>query len=154
GLGRLCSPPPRTGLLVAACLLVSAPLLAQSAPPPDASADPPGTAGQHENAQPILRPEQGGLTADEVAKIAARVAPAVRVAGAAQEQAERSVSLGRVAFAPRLDLNASYTRLSKIELNTVEFGGMEFELFPQILDNYALRASLRFPVSDYFTSIL
>ena len=57
-------------------------------------------------------------------------------------------------FAPRVDLRASYTRLSKIDQPKLSFGGMDFELFPQILDQYALRAGVSIPVTDYFLTVL
>src|SRR5690606_27775350 len=36
----------------------------------------------------------------------------------------------------------------------IVFGGMEFELFEQILDTYTARAVVSLPVSDYFLTIV
>jgi outer membrane protein TolC len=97
---------------------------------------------------------QAGLTIDAVARQAVKASERVSAAEAGVRQASRAVSLGRSAFAPQLNLSASYARLSEIPLQTITFGGQEIELFPQILNNYSMRAGLRVPLSDYFLTIL
>jgi outer membrane protein TolC len=95
-----------------------------------------------------------GLTADAVAARAVQVAPLVRSARAASRQAADAAVAGGVAFAPRLDLRASYTRLSDIDQPPLVFGGMELENpFPQVLNNYGLRATMTVEVTDYFLTI-
>ena len=94
-----------------------------------------------------------GLTADAAARRALTVAPDVLYAGAAADQQVAETKVAAAAFAPRLDLRASYTRLSEIDQRPIEFGGQSFTLFPQILNSYQLRAAITLPVSDYFLTI-
>lgn len=108
--------------------------------PPVLAAEPP----------PLALPFQAnGLSPGEAVRRAITTAPSLRARQAQAEQARAAVSLRALDFAPRLDLRASYTRLSEIDQPTVNFGGMEIALFPQILDQYALRAGVTVPISDY-----
>ncbi len=82
-------------------------------------------------------------------------APALMAARADRDRTQYEADAARASFAPRLDLTASYTRLSRVEQVPLNFGGMEIENpFPQFLDRYGLRASLRVPLTDYFAVIL
>ncbi|MFW5738741.1 MAG: TolC family protein [Myxococcota bacterium] len=103
-----------------------------------------------------VSPQPGGLTADEVALRAVRVAPEVEGAKASADEAREAAARARTQFIPNLDLLASYTRLSDIDRPDLGVGpgASSGDLFPVILDNYLLRASLTMPVSDYFFTIL
>lgn len=90
-----------------------------------------------------------GLRPAEAVRRAIATAPGVRASDAQAAQARAAVSLRALDYAPRLDLRASYTRLSEIDQPTIDFGGMRIALFPQILDQYALRAGVSVPLSDY-----
>lgn len=138
----------RTSSKAALLLVLSlsgAPALAQSEPEPSGARD-------ELRSQLELRP--GGLTADSAAARAVKVAPQVDSAEAAAEQAASAANLGKVGFAPRLDLSAGYTRLSRVDQPPFEFAGMSFDNpFPQILDIYTTQARVSVPVSDYFLTI-
>lgn len=95
----------------------------------------------------------GGLTADAAARQAAQIAPEVLQARAALGQSALEAKVATSAFLPRLDLRASYTRLSEVDQEPIMFGGQTISLFPQILNNYQAHAGLSFPVSDYFLTI-
>jgi outer membrane protein TolC len=102
-----------------------------------------------------LSTSQGGLTADEAAQRAIRVAPLVHSADAARVQAEDAAVMGGVAFMPRFDLQASYTRLSEMDQPPLTFGTTVIDdAFPQILDNYGLRGTMTVPLTDYFLTVL
>ncbi len=77
---------------------------------------------------------------------------------AANYRAENDASIAGTrwtALLPRLDLSASYTRLQEIDLPPFDVGaGPMPNPFPQILDNWNLKASLALPLSQYFTMIL
>lgn len=115
--------------------------------------------GSLASAQPAEPPQvrlpvtANGLTADAAAKRATLVSPAVLQAGATAAHSISEAKIAGAAFLPRLDLRASYTRLGEVEQQPIEFGGQSISLFPQILNNYQLRAGLSFPVSDYFLTI-
>lgn len=97
----------------------------------------------------------GGLTSEEVARRAVQVAPETERAEAEKRKAREAAARARTGFVPRLDLLASYTRLSDMEREQLSVGpGSTGDLFPLILDNYLLRASLTVPVSDYFLTVL
>ncbi|ACY18689.1 outer membrane efflux protein [Haliangium ochraceum DSM 14365] len=168
----------RSSLLWASLSALSLSLMAPAAqaqaqaqaPPaqtPPAQPAPADTAASDDAAAPVdadapadvfaeLPTSSGGLTADAAAARAVEVAPQVRVAEAARQQARSAADIGKVAFAPRLDLRASYTRLSDVN-GSIEFppelGGGSIE-FPQPVNSFATRASLAVPISDYFLTIL
>lgn len=78
---------------------------------------------------------------------------------AAQFKTDADQSIQKTAQAgllPRLDLTASYTRLNEVDLPPFDFGsGVAMDNpFPQVLDNYSLKASLAFPLLTYFKSIV
>jgi len=101
----------------------------------------------------LAQPSTVGLTADGAARRAVRVDPEVRYAGLALHQSVTEAKVAASAFFPRLDLQASYTRLGAVEQQPIVFAGQTLSLFPQLLDNYQLQATLAFPVSDYFLTI-
>lgn len=122
---------------------------------------------------------EGGLTARDAAARARASAPSMESARLAARAAEAGADRAFVAVFPRLELSARYTRLSDVEqpsigaepgpeidtaIEAVEdpaaralfrglFDSFNFE-FPVLLNQYALRASLSWPVSDVFFTIL
>lgn len=100
--------------------------------------------------RPGLPVDPAGWTAEKVAARAVEVAPSVKQAQATRTTAEDAAKLGVSAFAPRLDLRASYTRLSLIDPPNIP----GFGEFPQYPDNFLLRASLAVPVTDYIFTVL
>lgn len=93
----------------------------------------------------------GGLTARDVAAAAVETYPDVATAELAMREADLRVALARTSLLPRVDLSASYTRLSNIETPPLTFGGQSIESpFPQILDQFSVRATLTVPISDIF----
>ncbi len=89
----------------------------------------------------------GGLTADAAATRAAKVAPGVRratadTAGAAAQT--RAIALNRI---PHAEITAKYTRLSGVDSPMIPGFG---DVFPVILNQYGLDATIAVPVSDYF----
>jgi len=85
-----------------------------------------------------------GLTSDEAARRA--LGTNVDVVGKQKSiaAADAGVDAARAGFIPSLNLQARYTRLSRI---TVPPAFAAF--FPVILNNYSLQASLNIPLSDY-----
>ncbi len=110
-------------------------------------------APEAEPARLVLPVAADGMTADAAARRAAQVAPEVLQARLQIAQSATEAKVAAAAFAPRVDLRASYTRLGEVDQQLFEFGGVELELAPQILNNYQLRGSITFPVSDYFLTI-
>ena len=87
----------------------------------------------------------GGLTADEVARLAVASSPELRARQAGTDAARARGSQASAEFWPRVGLSARYTRLSAID-PFVFPGGGQLETFR---DNYAVGASISVPVSDY-----
>jgi outer membrane protein TolC len=95
-----------------------------------------------------------GLTADEVARRTLISNPDVtaKQKGVAAADASRDETKAR--FYPKLDLTARYTRLSDLQTTYLPFGPggsnvPSTSLFPVILNNYNLQATLAIPLSDY-----
>ena len=93
-----------------------------------------------------------GLTADEVARRTLISNPDVtaKQKGVAAADASRDETKSR--FYPKLDLSARYTRLSDLQPVYIDLGGgptLTTKLFPVILNNYTLQATLAIPLSDY-----
>jgi len=165
-------------------LLATAPARAQppegqaTSPPIEQEIDvgPPETAGLTLSALY----QEGGLTAAEVAERAGSTAPSLERARFAAQAASAGADRAWYGVLPRLELSARYTRLSDVEQpsfggpvdprvdETIDavadpaaqglfrgifdsFGNLEF---PVVLNQYALRASLSYPVSDLFFTIL
>lgn len=97
----------------------------------------------------------GGWTAERVAARAVEASTRVAVSEVDRIRAETNAEWRVAEFAPRLDLRATYTRLSEIDQPPFQFGELTIDSpFPQILDQYALQASLTVPVTDAFLAIL
>ena len=99
---------------------------------------------------------EGGITADDAAARARESAPSLESARQAARAADAGATRAWAGVLPRLELSARYTRLSDIEQpNLGEDFGIDFDFeFPNLLDNYAFRASVIWPVSDLFITIL
>jgi outer membrane protein TolC len=106
-----------------------------------------------EGLRQALAPEPGGLTADQASARAVEVSPSVAQRRAQVLQARESVLRTRDGFVPQVEVSATYTRLSEVDQPTINFGGMEISLFPQILNSTALKGTVTFPVSDYFLTL-
>lgn len=99
--------------------------------------------------------DANGWTEAEVARRVVEVSPRVRAAEASVEVAEREQRVRATDFAPRLDLSASYRRLSRVDLPDFEFQGAVFDNpFPQILNQYAFQADLRVDLTRYFLTVM
>jgi len=72
----------------------------------------------------VLRGEGQGLTADEVARAALASAPGLAQGRAQLAQARSGAAQAYLAFFPRLDLTARYTRLSPITQGTLAGGSI------------------------------
>jgi outer membrane protein len=96
----------------------------------------------------MMAPVAGGITADQVGTRAAATSyqakAAEESANAAAFRADAAVSQ----FIPRVQLKASYTRLS--EFKAPVFNGISF---PLIFDQFLTQAMLTVPISDYFLKI-
>lgn len=93
-----------------------------------------------------------GLTADEAARRALinNVDVTAKQKSIAVSDAQRDQTKAR--FYPKLDLTARYTRLSSITAPVIDLGNGPVStesIFPIILNNYDLRATLTIPLSDY-----
>jgi outer membrane protein TolC len=141
--------PSRT-LLTFALVAFAAPSFAQPPPPPppvQAPAMPPPPRDQLAEA---LAPRPGGLTPEQVAKLAAKSRPSVRVKQADLKAAAAKVDQALVGFFPRVSLTGTYTRLSPITQPPFSFAGQSITSpFPVLLNNYSFVGSVAVPVSDY-----
>ena len=110
------------GVLLAARVVVAQPAVAPPAQPAEATDKDkelgPGTDAIKEKPDALrtaLAPQPGGLTFAMVAEAANKTSVSVRAKELELEAAEGAVTQTTVAFFPRLQLNASYTRLSEID---------------------------------------
>ncbi len=95
-----------------------------AAPEPRASAPSrSATAIEPLDLERVLRGEGRGLTADEVARRAIESAPGLEQSRAQLEQARAGAAQAYLAFFPRLDITARYTRLSPITQGSFVGGG-------------------------------
>jgi outer membrane protein TolC len=114
-----------------------------------------------------LEPTPSGITSAEVVKRALESSPLLMSATIQADKAALNQKRAKLAFAPRVDLNARYTHLSYVQqpsLGALAGGGMAgaggaagampgFKI-PQVLDQYALTASGQLPVTEWFLTIL
>ena len=100
----------------------------------------------------------GGLTADEVAARAVSEGPSVEEARAQLEAAAAQLDQVRRSFTPALGLEASVARLSPVEngipLDGATMGALDDFSFDVPLEQYALKATLGVPVSDWVLRLL
>jgi outer membrane protein TolC len=154
-----------TSFAVFSTVLFAAPLaLGQAAPPavPTASAPTPAAAAETTGSASLQRLEERlhalghgrGLTADEVARRSVTSSATLEARRRGVEAAAAGVSQAKAGYYPRVTLSASYTRLSDIDPPSLDLPvPADFDLFPVILDNYALAARLDVPLSDYFLRV-
>ncbi|HVY46532.1 MAG TPA: hypothetical protein VHB21_11665, partial [Minicystis sp.] len=100
---------------------------AQPAPPPPARPvvplpppTPPGVTPAPDPLAVALEPVRGGLTAEEVARVASATRASVRTKQEELRVAQARVDQALVQFFPRVSVSASYTRTSPLNL---AFGG-------------------------------
>ena len=100
------------------------------------------------------RTDGATIAPDEAVRLAIAAAPSLDAQEASTAQARRDRDVATVDFVPTLDISATYTRLSDLDMPPFELGGMVIDSpFKPILDNYALKAQVTWPVSDLFLSI-
>lgn len=95
-----------------------------------------------------------GLTADEVARRTLVNNPDITAKQKSVAAADATRDETKARFYPKLDLSARYTRLSDLQTTCLSFSpGMPCvpsnAIFPVILNNYNLQATLSIPLSDY-----
>lgn len=172
---------PAVPMIAALCALAGS-AAAQTAPPatptavPAAPAAPAAAPGKVDapaegefDLTSVLRAGSETMNADQAAARAVQTAPSVARAKADSEKAREGASQAQVAVWPRLDLQASYTRLSVHA--APEFGTVEGEFtlpgqpapvpymaqirgLEAIPDIFQLQATLTYPVSDLFFQII
>ena len=133
--------------------------VAATAPATDSAPAPEGTAAPavsdpFDAAMDSLLGQVGGLTADGAAARAAKASPSVRRKAAEVAMAYAQGKLTESVRVPRLSLSARYTRLSDIDPPQIPGLG---NLFPVLLNQISLDASVIVPLSDYlltFPSLL
>lgn len=123
-----------------------------------------------------LAPTPGGLTADEVVQKALVNSPQLKKAELEANKAEANKARAKLSFAPRIDLMGNYTRLSNIRmLNFAAMLGGNEETDPgappmapppayidgnnpgpfgPYLNQWTAKASVSFPITDWFLTIL
>lgn len=95
------------------------------------------------------------LAPDDVVRLALAAAPSLEAERASTRQAKRDLGYAAVDFVPTLEAQASYTRLSPVDIPPLSFNGIEIDNpFLPILDNTQVQLSATWPVSDLFFSIL
>lgn len=97
---------------------------------------------------------EGRWSSQQLAEEALKSAPSLARSAAALERAREGAARAHTAVLPRLDLSARYTRLSRVDMGSIDIPGVPSQPFPQVLDQFALRAAVVYPVSDLFLSIL
>jgi len=97
---------------------------------------------------------EGRWSSQQIAEEALRSAPSLARSAAALDRAREGAARAHTAVFPRLDLSARYTRLSRVDMGSISIPGLPTQPFPQVLDHFALRAAVAYPVSDLFLSIL
>lgn len=133
-------------MLCLASLLLARSAAAQTVDAAGAEPPRPETAPR---AEQIYSPTPGGTRVAEVVRAAQAVAPDVAAASTSLREAEARVGAARAGMLPRIDVSASYTRLSEVDTPPLSFGGQVFDSpFTQILDQYSARASVQVPVTD------
>jgi outer membrane protein len=90
----------------------------------------------------------GGLTADDAARRAGRVAPAIARKAAALAAAAADLGRARLALAPIVGGKATYTRLSPLDTLVLPLGGQTLTI-PFLVNSYDATAQISVNVSDY-----
>ncbi len=100
--------------------------------------------------------DPSGLTAEEIVREAMARSAALQKSALTASHAEANAARARLLLVPRFDFTASYTRLSEVDLPPISIGGGPpvANPFPQILDQYSAVASVRYPITEIFLTIL
>jgi outer membrane protein TolC len=113
-----------------------------------------------------LEPDPGGLTAEEVVAGALQTSPRLKSAGMAANKAEQNHFRSKLAFAPRVDMAASYKHLSPLTLPKLTFltpvdptnpnGDLTYQpfAFPQVYNQYGVTGSIMLPITEIFLVVL
>jgi len=157
-------------LLAAAAFVAGAPARAQNEAPrparPAGAAAGPGSGAPDAGPTPVptelLRVQPGGLTADRAGERAGATSWNARAAQETLRSAAARVDEAWAAFLPRLSGVARYTRLSGFTPPDLTFpsspGSPPVQvpgsvIYPVLLDNWLLQATITVPISDYFVRI-
>lgn len=151
-----------------------------SATPPSATPAPPPGDDDVPAPEEMMAPKPGGITAEQVAQRAAATSYQARAAEEALRGAGARADQAWTNYLPRIGTTARYTRLSNFtppSLADANSGGQTANLvgtqaptgtlnpspsfsfafpnfvFPLVLDQYVLQATIAVPVSDYFLRI-
>jgi len=163
---------------------------AQTAPPAAPPAQPAAAAGETTRAsaeadaanrdmQAELEPTPGGLTAEEIIRAAFENSPTLAKSNLEFDKAAANEARAKLAFAPRFDVSAGYTRLSKVNLAPFDLSGLVTGLvrpealktpeeiraaqeaagpqpspFQPILNQYSVAASVSLPITEIFLTII
>jgi outer membrane protein TolC len=95
-----------------------------------------------------LVPSPNGLTEEEVVQAALVNSPAMKKSQIDAEKADVVQARAKLAFLPRVDLAARYTRISDLD---IRFGNT---VLPQVLDQFANQATLKMPITELFLVIM
>lgn len=92
---------------------------------------------------------QGGLTADEAARRAAKVSPDVQRSIAEIEVAIAQAQAAELVRVPQVGATLAYNRLSEVDLPVIGDPTMGGFQFPQFLNTYVAQARAQVTLSDY-----
>lgn len=95
-----------------------------------------------------LQPAPGGLTADEIVAHALKTSPQLKSATIQADKAAQNRARAKLAFSPRFDVQASYTRKAT---PIVQFGDLELT---QPNSQMGVAGSVVLPITDIFLTIL
>jgi outer membrane protein len=106
--------------------------------------------------QADLEPQPGGLTADEVVRLALEHSPNLAKAELELDKAAANEARSKLAFVPRIDLTASYTRLSLFEPPCLarDASGVCQAQFPVLANSYQTAARTSLPITDMFLTVI
>jgi outer membrane protein TolC len=141
--------------VLAALLLCTGPGGSAEAQEPEA---PPSAEVRLDLIGQALQGAPGGLTAEEVVAGALETSPRLKTAGMQSDKAAQNQFRASLAFAPRLDMRAQYTKLSEINLPTISIPGApagagSFK-FNQVLDQYMVTGAVTLPITELFLVVL
>jgi outer membrane protein len=146
-----------------------APRQAQPAPTPRAAAraaDKPVGDSQQDAATKELAKEleavPGGWTSEEIVAKAIANSPAVAKSELDADKTAANKARAKLAFAPRIDLMGSYTRLSNVYLKNFDTSpgaparvdGNNPGIFGPYLNQYMAKATVTLPITDWFLTII
>lgn len=131
----------------------SAPAEAAPSSPSQALESPPAPGTEQARlslVESALEPTSGGLTANEIVKRALESSPQLMTATIQADKAALNQKRAKLAFAPRIDLTARYTHLSRVN-QPILIPGRQI---PQVLDQYSLVTSGSLPLTEWFLTVL